>query len=146
MDSTLTWSKIRRMLEEHSPSYSGFIRATTMRPMASVRPVTRMGMGVSDMIDLVVDRAPKEVLGILIESHGKDSYTHEDMHSKDCDGSLCPEHIRIVISELIGLRRQGHGLMWNRTSVLPLTDSSSPLSRARLFLFPSRGSGRQVRR
>lgn len=37
------------------PSYSGFMRATTWRPMASVRPVVRMGIGVSDMMDLVVD-------------------------------------------------------------------------------------------
>lgn len=73
----------------------------TARPMASVRPVTRMGIGFEDMIDLVIDLEPNGVLMILLDILDKDICIllciHN--HSRHHDRSLDSEHSRTVISQ-----------------------------------------------
>lgn len=61
------------------------MRAMTWLPMASVRPVARMGMGVSDMIDLVMDLYPCESPQIWLDVH--DKYMFMLYTSKDSDRS-----------------------------------------------------------
>lgn len=94
--------------EDDSPSYSGFMRAVTWRPMASVRPVVRMGIGVSDMMDLVLIANLRKPFRSLLGAHDKDIYIYV------CVGNiqrivseasaLSPEHIRGgIISQSTGL-------------------------------------------
>lgn len=72
-----------------------------MRPMISVRPVTRMGIGFADIVDLVIDLDPNEALRILLEILDKDmnSSLCVHMHRKHHDRGLDSEHSRTVISQ-----------------------------------------------
>lgn len=90
--------------EDHSLSYSGFMRAMTWRPIASVRPVARMGIGISDMMDLVMidlHELPHSVLGI----HNEDISVYVGKIQRIVTGSnaLSPEHIRSIISQSTGV-------------------------------------------
>ena len=65
--------------------------------MTSVRPVTRMGIGFADIIDLVIDLDLNEALRILLEILDKDMNTlciH--MHRKHHDRGQDSEHSRTV--------------------------------------------------